>query len=88
MKGNIRILSFGARLSGRPSEIATVPSDERPVLLQNEPLQFPILPASLTQPRHMGALGEASVAGESRQVGAETFVDQKLGNHVTLQSAT
>ena len=86
MKGNIRILSFRARLSGGPSEIATVPSDERPVLLQNEPLQFPILPASLTQPSHMGAFTKAAVAGEFREVGTETFVDQKLGNRVTLLS--
>jgi hypothetical protein len=86
MKRNIRILSFRTGLIGGASEIAAIPSDERPVMLQNEPLQFSVLPSGFTQPGHMRTFAKAAVAGQRRQVWAETFVDQKLRNHFTLQS--
>ena len=41
MKGNIRILSFGAGLIGGAAEINAIPSHEGPVLFQNESLQLP-----------------------------------------------
>jgi hypothetical protein len=64
MKGNIRILSFGAGLIGGAPEIDAIPSDEAPVLLQNERFSSqsfqPTLPSHVTcelsaKPRSRGS---------------------------------
>jgi hypothetical protein len=60
--------------------ILAVPGDEDPILVEQDLLQVPVLPARLAYPDHMRRLVMATFARHQRRFGAEAPFDEELGH--------
>jgi hypothetical protein len=91
MQRSFSIFAFRARSIGGATEIDRVLGDERPITVEDDGQQLPILDADLADPADMGAFRISAISGKLGKLLAEAFVDQQLHarrRRATLRSET
>ncbi len=78
MKHYVGVLPTGAWSGRRTAEIDRVLGDERPIAVDDEGLQFPVLGASPAEPCDMGRLAVSFVMSELRQFRTKALIDEEL----------
>jgi hypothetical protein len=75
---DIGVLPAGAWSGRGAAEIDQVLGDERPIAVDDEWLQFPVLGSIPAKPYDMGRLAVSSIMSELRQLWAKALIDEEL----------
>lgn len=73
-----RVLSFGTRSIARATKIDAVSRDERPIAIEDDAFQLPVLPSTFADLSDMRSLSVTSSLSQLGKLLAEAFIHEQL----------